>query len=266
MLKARAPLFYARCSRMLEGMRRRSFRDRVVTHRYGSGPLTIWLANAMAQAWYDSDWAELPEIAILRRGRLRNGARVFDLGAHHGVVALMLAREVGSEGQVVAVEADPFAFRVLERNKELNHASQLKVVHAAIQERSGRLAPVAPSPEGPSDRLLNWGDQKVSGLSLDDMTREFGMPDVIFVDVDGFDCHVLRGGSETMASKPDCFIEIHVGCGLENEGGSVAEALSYFPAQEWNLQIASDDAREFVPFAPGHPLLAQRFFLIASAK
>ena len=266
MLKARAPLFYARCSRMLEVRRRRSFRDRVVTHNYGSGPLTIWLANAMAQAWYDSDWAELPEIAILRRGRLRNGARVFDLGAHHGVVALMLAREVGPEGQVVAVEADPFAFSVLQRNKELNHASQLKVIHAAIQDRSGRLASVAPSPEGPSDRLLDWGDQKVSGLSLDDMTREFGRPDVIFVDVDGFDCHVLRGGRETLAGKPDCFIEIHVACGLEKEGGSVAEALSYFPAQEWNLQIASDDAREFVPFAPDHPLIAQRFFLIASAK
>ena len=59
----------------------------------------------MGAGWYDHDWPELPEIALLKQHGLRPGARVFDIGAHQGVVALMLSKTVGPEGFVLAVEA-----------------------------------------------------------------------------------------------------------------------------------------------------------------
>jgi hypothetical protein len=78
-----------------------AFRPRVVEHRYGDSVLRVYLADSVAQAWYDHDWSEadMPEIAALRTSRLREGALVFDIGAHQGVVALMLAREVGPTGR-----------------------------------------------------------------------------------------------------------------------------------------------------------------------
>jgi hypothetical protein len=69
----------------------RIFRRRAVTHVYHGSPLTVRLADPLAKGWYDHDWPELAEITLLRKGRLHEGARVFDLGAHQGVVALVLA-------------------------------------------------------------------------------------------------------------------------------------------------------------------------------
>ncbi len=62
----------------------------------------------MAEGWYDHDWVDvMNEITLLRKSRLKVGARVFDIGAHQAVVALLLSRTVGPTGEVIAVEADP---------------------------------------------------------------------------------------------------------------------------------------------------------------
>ena len=60
--------------------------------------------------------------------------RVFDLGAHQGVVALMLSRVVGPEGLVVAVEANSSQPRVAERNR----ASERRDLAEDRPRRSGR--------------------------------------------------------------------------------------------------------------------------------
>jgi hypothetical protein len=78
-----------------------------VRHRYGSEEFEIEIKDPLAEGWYDHDWDELPEIAVLRRHALRPGARVFDIGAHQCVVAMLLAREVGPLGTVLAVEWIP---------------------------------------------------------------------------------------------------------------------------------------------------------------
>ena len=115
------------------------FRERKVTHVYGGFPLSVWLTDPLAQGWYDADWKELPEIALLKTARLKNGARVFDLGAHQCVVAMMLSRIVGTEGQVVALEANPHNAEIGERNRVLNDIAQLKVVHGAAAKDSGTI-------------------------------------------------------------------------------------------------------------------------------
>jgi tRNA A58 N-methylase Trm61 len=61
-------------------------------------------------------------VAELAGSRLKAGARVFDLGAHQAVVALMLSQLVGHEGEVIALEAERHNFEVAERNRKLNAA------------------------------------------------------------------------------------------------------------------------------------------------
>src|SRR2546421_5328415 len=99
--------------------RRRRHPKRVVEHTYAGVRHRVLIESEYAER-YDMDYAELEEVAWLKRGRLRPGARVFDLGASVGVVAMMLADVVGPEGQVVALEAHPGDAGTLQRNKELN--------------------------------------------------------------------------------------------------------------------------------------------------
>jgi hypothetical protein len=68
------------------------YRNRVVHHRYGGHELAISLEDPVADEWYDHDWPLPHELARLRASRLVPGARVFEIGAHQGIVALMLAR------------------------------------------------------------------------------------------------------------------------------------------------------------------------------
>ena len=233
------PRLYARLVRVAAAWRRARFQTREVEHIYGSYPLNVWIADAMGESWYDCDWPEMAELTILRQHQLKSGARVFDLGAHHGVVGMMLSRIVGETGCVVVVEADPFCASVARRNQERNGLSQMTVVHAAISDTTGILeVPDDAGAGGSVHRFLDWGDQGVRAMSLDDVTAEYGMPNVVMIDVDGFDCHALRGGAKTIAAKPDFFVEVHVGAGLENEGGTKEEVLAFFPENEWLRAVA----------------------------
>jgi hypothetical protein len=103
----------------------RASEPRSVEHSYGGFFLNIHLSDPLAEGWYDHDWPELPEIALLKRYRLRPGARVFDLGAHQCVVALMMAKIVGPSGLVVALEANSHNATIGRRNRDLNKVTKV---------------------------------------------------------------------------------------------------------------------------------------------
>src|SRR5207244_676791 len=159
----------------------------VVRHTYGSFPFEIYLADRLSVGWYDHDWAELPEITFLCRHKLKLGSRVFDLGAHQCVVALMLAQIVGPTGSVIALDANEHNATVGRRNQELNGIPQLRVLHAAADKQSGTLFFNTNLNGQVDDGTGNFGQVRVPAYSVDDLARQYGMPDVLFIDVEGFE-------------------------------------------------------------------------------
>jgi FkbM family methyltransferase len=243
-----------------------AYSPRVVRHTFGSGPLSVYLSDPLAQGWYDHDWSELPEITWLRRTRLRAGARVFDLGAHQGVVAMMLAREVGPTGQVVAVEANPHNAETASRNGRLNGMDALTIVQAAVSDRSGRLT-FNQGLNGQLDDGTGAGGRiLVNALTIDELAVRFGPPDVLFIDVEGCECRALAGASAVLLARPDVFVEVHVGCGLEKFGGSVADVCAFFPEEHYQLFGRAEQDADFRPLVPTDVLTRDRFFLLALAK
>jgi len=238
-----------------------SYRRRKVRHNYGGFELEVELIDPMGEGWYDRDWPELPEIGLLKKYGLKPGARVFDIGAHQCVVALMLAKTVGPEGFVVAVEANPENSVAGERNRELNAVGNCKVMHAAGAAQSGTLVFNRGQNGQVDDGAGEWGRMEVRAVSVDDLAAEHGQPDVLFIDVEGFECELLRGAQKTLAGRPDCFVEVHVGAGLEKYGGSVNAVLGLFPSG-YEYFIAPPEGA-FVPLAQNSPVLRDRFFLVA---
>jgi FkbM family methyltransferase len=241
------------------------YRGRLATHRYGSDTLAIYLTDPIAESWYDHDWDEPREMRWLRRGKLRRGARVFNLGAHHGVVAMLLAREVGPAGQVVAVEANRHNAAAAVRNSSLNYFENILVLHAAVSNHPGPLRFNARL----NGQIDVAGDASggviVGGVTVDSLARDLGRPDVLFIDVEGAECRALEGASDVLATGPDVYVEAHAGCGLEKLGGSVRRLLSFFPPDRYDLLARVDGETEFRTFAPYDPLTKQRFHLLALA-
>lgn len=243
---------------------RASYRRRRVRHNYGGYDLEVELVDPLGAGWYDHDHPELAEIALLRNYGLRPGARVFDIGAHQCVVALMLARTVGPQGFVLAVEASPENCEAGEQNRKLNGADNCRVLHAAGAAQSGTLVFGRSSNGQVDDGSGEWGQMEVPAYSIDDLAAQFGEPDVLFIDVEGFECDVLRGAQKTLSRRPDCFVEVHVNVGLEKFGGSVSRVLSLFPPGYEFLTATQEGT--FAPFDESSPTLLDRFFLIAIAN
>jgi FkbM family methyltransferase len=243
---------------------RAHYQRRRVRHNYGGHQLEVELVDPMGAGWYDHDWPELPEITLLKQHGLRPGARVFDIGAHQCVVALMLSKAVGPQGFVLAVEASPENCAAGEQNRKLNGIENCRILHAAGAAKSGTLTFNRGSNGQVDDGSGEWGQIQVDAYSVDDLTDRFGPPDVVFIDVEGFECELLRGAQKTLAGKPNCFVEMHVKAGLEKFGGSVSQALSLFPAGYEFFAAAPD--RPFVPFDEDSAIVLDRFFLIAIPK
>jgi hypothetical protein len=72
--------------------------------------------------------------------------------------------------------------------------------------------------------------------------------------VEGFEVHALKGATHTLQGRPDCFIEVHVGCGLEKFGGSVQSLLSLLPDYELLISVP-DNKGDFQPFVPDSAIL-----------
>jgi FkbM family methyltransferase len=241
---------------------------RCVRHTYAGFPLEVVISDPVAADWYDHDVAEPAEVALLRSGRLASGARVFDLGAHQGVVALMLSRIVGAAGQVVAVEAVAHNASCAEENRQLNQAGNLVVLHAAAAEQPGTLQFEDGGGSHVASAGAEWTCTTVEAVSVDSLADRFGPPDVVYLDVEGYEQNVLAGAQQTLATaRPDCFVEIHVGAGLEQFGGSIEGVLAHFPSEQYDLHARSaDDHSEFRPVCGDALERTERFFLVALGR
>jgi len=216
------------------------FRPYSAEHAYAGIRLKVRIADPLARGWYDHTWGPMPEVDLLKSAGLIPGARVFDVGAHQGVVAMVLAHHVGTSGEVVAVEALPHNARMCEANRELNGLRQVRVESAVIADRPGELEITTDLNAHVRNGTSTITTVRVRAVTIDDLADKYGPPDVLFIDVEGYECHALRGAARVMARSPDCYVEIHRGCGLESAGGTLDDVFAFFPPDRYALRVWSD--------------------------
>jgi FkbM family methyltransferase len=246
-----------------------SYESRHVVHNFGGTTLRLLLADPLAEGWYDHDWPEPPEIAFVRQRALHSGARVFDLGAHHGIYALMLAALVGPDGHVLAVEALPHNASIAGANLRLNPelGERVTIVNAAVAASPG----VARVAFELNSRILargRLGVQEVPATTIDDLSARFGPPALVYVDIEGMEQEALKGARTTLTSvRPWWVVEVHAGAGLEDLGGSAESLIPTFAELDYLLYVGREDSTSgFAPLEPKSTILRSRFFLVAEPR
>jgi FkbM family methyltransferase len=157
-----------------------------------------------------------PDVVNVVATQVGPGETVIDIGAHIGYYTLLFAKCVGETGQVVSFEPLPANFVLLQKNAELNHLEQVRVIEMAVFSRTAELVISA------SDDMANPGDAsvlspksektfQVSAITLDAFVAKAGLkPDFIKMDVEGAEHDVLVGARETIAKyRPKMLIELH---------------------------------------------------------
>lgn len=143
---------------------------------------------------------------------LPDGGVFLDIGAHVGHYTLRGARKAA---KVVAVEANPDTAARLQHNLDLNGITNVTVHQVAAWDSHARMnlfSPNAYERDG-STQVFEARDGDVGfvdGMPLDDLVAGEGRLDLVKMDVEGADLHVLRGLRDTLARlRPALFIEDH---------------------------------------------------------
>jgi FkbM family methyltransferase len=153
-----------------------------------------------------------PEVALFRQV-LKPGMVAMDVGANMGALTLPLARLVGPQGRVIAIEPQRAHFNLLCGTLALNGLMHVDPIRACLGRENGRTGIPAYGylmkgnlGNVKQDELGKPGIEPVPLIALD----SFKLPRLEFIkiDVEGAECAVLEGAQETIGRlKPILYVE-----------------------------------------------------------
>jgi FkbM family methyltransferase len=201
---------------------------------------------------YDLDLAQGIDFAIYLRmyeretrnalkGLVKPASVVLDIGANIGVHTLLLARLVGPSGRVLSFEPTDYAVQKLRHNLNLNSdlAERVTLFHCFLAEKNGGDMPDSIYSSWPLTESEGL-HQKHLGLamptnaaparSIDGILAELEGPSVqlVKIDVDGFECEVLRGATALLRDNRPIFVMELSPYVLDEHSSSLEELLSFF--------------------------------------
>jgi len=145
------------------------------------------------------------------RRRLKPGHVFVDVGANLGYHSVLASRAVGEEGRVVAIEASPSNFALLQENLSLNpHCKNVREVNMAAANEVGKLNVYngsafslgLTSTRDQGDR--SSPDAVVDAAPLDDLLNddEWGRVRLVKIDVEGAEPSVIDGMTRLIQTCP----------------------------------------------------------------
>ena len=166
----------------------------------------------------------------------KQGDIVIDIGANIGRYTIISSKRVGTKGKVVAIEAHPGNFEILNRNIKLNQLTNIIPLNYAAYSKETKIKLYVPDEESGYTiyhTLMERTGKKfveVNANTLDYLLQlnEIRQEEVnwIKIDVEGAEFEVLKGATNVLSKSKDIalLIEVH---GLDNYRPIVEFLSSY---------------------------------------
>jgi FkbM family methyltransferase len=151
----------------------------------------------------------------------KEGDVVLDVGAYTGLYTIISSKRVGQNGKVIAIEADPTNFEILNRNIKLNGLTNVISLNYTVYSKETKLKFYL-LPSGTkynnimSDRIKKTEEKfiEINPDKLDDILQQNGIShsDVnwIKIDVEGGEFEVLKGTTGILSKSKDIALLIKV--------------------------------------------------------
>src|SRR5918995_324176 len=158
----------------------------------------------------------------------KEGDIVVDIGAHMGRYTIIGAKRVGAQGKVVAIEAHPGNFEMLNRNIKLNQLTNVIPLNYAVYSKETKIKLYLPDEESGYTMhhsimsnyvFTKYKDKtedkfvEVNANTLDYFLQLEGITDVnwIKIDVEGAEFEVLKGAHNVLSNSKNIslLIEVH---------------------------------------------------------
>src|SRR5215213_4106895 len=186
----------------------------------------------------------------------KEGDIVVDIGAHMGRYTIISSKRVGANGKVIAIEADPSNFGMLNRNIELNQLTNVIPLNYAVYSKDTKIKLYLPEVESgytiyntimynrarTEDKFV-----EVNANTLDYLLQLKGIMDInwVKIDVEGAELEVLKGATNMLSKSKDIalLIEVH---GLDNYRPILEFLSSYNFKIEFEKSNKTGDWRHIV--------------------
>ncbi len=137
---------------------------------------------------------------------VRPGETIMDVGANRGVYTILLAQAVGASGHLLALEPDSRSFERLAENVQLNDLGDRVFSFKLALGREAGTAELCLFDEAMAaisqvrEDAADVPREIISVLSGDEFIAKYRLPhpNVVKIDVEGFEFAVLQGLSETL--------------------------------------------------------------------
>jgi FkbM family methyltransferase len=155
-----------------------------------------------------------PEVWPAIMAEVREGDVIADVGAHIGLYTLAFAQRVGATGHVYAFEPDPASMSLLRRGVELNGVGTTTTALACAAGDGNEKVLFTTGRGSESHVTAGSGESgaQIETTSLDEVFDQARL-DLLKIDVEGYEAHVLRGARRLLGdpdrAPPVIFIEVH---------------------------------------------------------
>jgi FkbM family methyltransferase len=190
----------------------------VWTHRVGDDYI---IPDSPRYNYYDSEilrWGdELKALAAAAKDYWftsyspKPGDVIVDIGAGRGEDTLFFSQAVGPSGKVVAVEAHPLSFQLLQRFCELNGLANVIPVHAAVMDAPGSVL-IDTNEEWESNTVSQSGEGvEVAAVTIDALCskQKIGHIHFLKMNIEGAERYALPGMSEMLRHTDQLCICCH---------------------------------------------------------
>jgi len=177
------------------------------------------------------------------------GQTVYDIGGNVGVFTLFFSRAVGKNGRVVVFEPHPENYKKIIENVRLNKFDNVEVRQIGLGEKRYNTT-LAFSPlvlgegsvlEDTKACILQRRGAKIIHIEIDSLDNQIIAanilkPDLVKIDVEGFELDVLLGMSATIKNyKPKLFIEIH-GIDLRRKVENIQKIVDFLNSNDYSVK------------------------------
>jgi FkbM family methyltransferase len=144
----------------------------------------------------------------------KEGDVIVDVGAGRGEDTYTFSEGVGETGRVIAIEASPRSFAILNSFCQLNRLRNVTTVHAALMEKPGIVRIVEDDSSWTQDSV-KYGDDargiEVRGITFDEMYVQNGLKDIAFIkmNIEGAERYALLGMQAVLPSTRQICVACH---------------------------------------------------------
>jgi FkbM family methyltransferase len=153
---------------------------------------------------------------VRKRFNPKEGDVVIDVGAAFGLYTLPSSKQVGQSGKVIAIEAHPKNYEMLNRNVKLNNLTNVTCLNYAVYSTKTKVK-IYSNYTIMSERVSGKGEEKakeVNADTLDNILEQSGIAaeqvNWIKIDVEGAELEVLKGAHNILSNSKDIAISIEI--------------------------------------------------------